>query len=267
MPGRRVLMVVTNHPEITHDHPTGIWLPEFTEPYTLFCQAGYDVTVASLQGGRAPIDPRSLPETADEETSVAMKELENTLPLRDVDTAQFDAIFLPGGHGTMYDLPASGELASVLRSFYESGRVIAAVCHGPAGLLGATLADGSPLVRGKRPDHRAESPVERERREGGHRGSERALGRQRGTPPGPAVSSLVPAGVRGALRRPERPTASWSGATLLTSGATSSAPASGSPRPARGAKGPARPRSPGRACLSPGSPGPPGRRSRSRCRG
>jgi len=150
MPGRRVLMVVTNHPEITHDHPTGIWLPEFTEPYTLFCQAGYDVTVASLQGGRAPIDPRSLPETADEETSVAMKELENTLPLRDVDTAQFDAIFLPGGHGTMYDLPASGELASVLRSFYESGRVIAAVCHGPAGLLGATLADGSPLVRGKR---------------------------------------------------------------------------------------------------------------------
>lgn len=143
-------MVVTSHQQITPDHPTGIWLSEFTEPYTLFRKGGYDVTVASLRGGKAPIDPRSLPETADEDTAAAMKELENTLPLHEVNTGEFDAIFLPGGHGTMFDLPASDELARVLRSFYESGRVIAAVCHGPAGLLGATLTDGSPLVKGKR---------------------------------------------------------------------------------------------------------------------
>jgi len=147
---RRVLMVVTNHREITPDHPTGLWLSEFTEPYTVFRQAGYEVTVASLQGGKAPIDPRSLPETNDPETLAAIAPLEKTLPLREVDTDPFDAIFLPGGHGTMYDLPPSQELGRVLRAFSESGRVIAAVCHGPAGLVGATLADGSPLVKGKR---------------------------------------------------------------------------------------------------------------------
>lgn len=150
MANRRVLMVVTNHQEITPHHPTGLWLSEFTEPYTLFRKAGYHVSVASLQGGKAPIDPRSLPDTDDDDTVAAMERLENTLPLREVSTGKFDAIFLPGGHGTMYDLPASEELARVLRSFHESGRVIAAVCHGPAGLLGASLADGSPLVQGKR---------------------------------------------------------------------------------------------------------------------
>ena len=79
-------MVVTNHREITPDHPTGLWLSEFTEPYTVFRQARYEVTVASLQGGKAPIDPRSLPETNDPETLAAIAPLEKTLPLREVDT-------------------------------------------------------------------------------------------------------------------------------------------------------------------------------------
>lgn len=150
MAQRRVLMVVTNHDQITPEHPTGLWLSEFTEPYILFREAGYDVTVASLRGGAAPIDPRSLPESAGDAVALAIKQLEATARLSDVDTSQFDAIFLPGGHGTMYDLPASEHLGRILASFYESDRVIAAVCHGPAGLLGATLADGTPLVKGKR---------------------------------------------------------------------------------------------------------------------
>lgn len=150
MANRRVLMVVTGHDQIAPDQPTGIWLSEFTEPYTLLRNAGYDVTVASIPGGKAPVDPRSLTEPVDDDTAAAMKELEATTPLREVNTDEFDAIFLPGGHGTMYDLPVSDVLARILRSFHETGRVIAAVCHGPAGLVSATLEDGSPLVKGKR---------------------------------------------------------------------------------------------------------------------
>ncbi|HLT57233.1 MAG: type 1 glutamine amidotransferase domain-containing protein [Limnochordales bacterium] len=147
---KRVLMVVTSHATITPEKPTGIWLSEFSEPYTLFRQQGYEVTVASIRGGKAPVDPRSLKEPVDGETRTALQELEATIALRDVPTDDFDAIFLPGGHGTMYDLPGSEELAQTLRSFYETGRVIGAVCHGPAGLVGATLSDGTPLVTGKR---------------------------------------------------------------------------------------------------------------------
>ena len=61
-----------------------------------------------------------------------------------------DALFLPGGHGTMFDLPGSVPLKKLLETLNAQGRVIAAVCHGPAGLVGAKRADGQPLVAGKR---------------------------------------------------------------------------------------------------------------------
>lgn len=149
MAQRNVLMVVTSHDRIAPDHPTGIWLSEFTEPYDLFRAAGYNIAVASVRGGAAPVDPRSLPAEGSAPPGVRAA-LEKTLPLRDVDVAAYDAVFLPGGHGTMYDLPESEELAHLLAFFYETSRIIAAVCYGPAGLIGARLSDGSPLVRGKR---------------------------------------------------------------------------------------------------------------------
>ena len=50
----------------------------------------------------------------------------------------------------MWDLPDSAALSIRLGQAYDSGKVVAAVCHGPAGFVGAKRADGSPLVRGKR---------------------------------------------------------------------------------------------------------------------
>lgn len=50
----------------------------------------------------------------------------------------------------MFDLPDNQPLQQLLREFYEAGKIVAAVCHGPAGLVGATLSNGQPLVAGKR---------------------------------------------------------------------------------------------------------------------
>ncbi len=58
--------------------------------------------------------------------------------------------FYQGGHGTMFDLPNNKKLQELLRDFFEEGKIVAAVCHGPAGLVGATLSNGQPLVAGKR---------------------------------------------------------------------------------------------------------------------
>lgn len=150
MTQRHVLIVVTSHDYITEEQQTGLWLPEFSDPYALFVKEGYEVTVASIRGGKAPVDPRSVQQVDDAEVRAAMRRLETTTPLQDVSANGFDAIFLPGGHGTMYDLPDSAELARILGAFDEAGKVIAAVCHGPAGLLAATSSDGTPLVKGKR---------------------------------------------------------------------------------------------------------------------
>ncbi|BAD76983.1 hypothetical conserved protein [Geobacillus kaustophilus HTA426] len=145
---KRVLMVVTNHTTITDDHKTGLWLEEFAVPYLVFKEKGYDVKVASIQGGDVPLDPRSINEK-DPSWAEAEAALKNTTRLSKDDAHGFDAIFLPGGHGTMFDFPDNETLQYVLQQFAEDGRIIAAVCHGPSGLVNATYKDGTPIVKGK----------------------------------------------------------------------------------------------------------------------
>ncbi|MFO7264510.1 MAG: glutamine amidotransferase [Bacillaceae bacterium G1] len=150
MAQKRILMVVTSHDEIQEGHKTGIWLSEFAEPYEIFRENGVQVVVASIKGGKAPIDPRSLDENNRAKWQDAIRELEQTLPLSDVSAEGFDALFLPGGHGTMFDFPDNEVLQTRVREFFESNRVVAAVCHGPSGLVNVKLSSGEYLVKGKR---------------------------------------------------------------------------------------------------------------------
>ncbi len=150
MSTKRVLMVVTNHTEITADHKTGLWLEEFAVPYNLLKAEGYDVKVTSIQGGKVALDPNSIPEEQNEEWAEAEKELENTAQLSKEDAQGFEGIFLPGGHGTMFDFPESETLQYVLQHFAEDQKAIGSVCHGPSGLVNATYKDGTPIVKGKK---------------------------------------------------------------------------------------------------------------------
>lgn len=145
-----VLMVVTSHQWIDAEHPTGLWLEEFAVPYQAFREAGAKITVASPKGGPAPIDPNSTPtEEQTHEWAEASQVLNNTLPLEQVADRHFDAVFLPGGHGTMFDLPDNTDLQHLVSDTWEAGGIVAAVCHGPAGLVNVMDADGAPLVAGK----------------------------------------------------------------------------------------------------------------------
>jgi len=147
---KHILMVVTTADKMNEDHETGLWLSEFGEAYIEFSKEGYEVTVASPLGGKAPVDDRSLEDEVPQEILDTAKYLENTLKLDEIsDVAKFDAIFMPGGHGTMFDLPDNEKLHAIIREMYEANKVVASVCHGPAGLVGVTLSDGTPLVNGK----------------------------------------------------------------------------------------------------------------------
>src|SRR3546814_20923428 len=60
------------------------------------------------------------------------------------------AVFLPGGHGAMWDFPGNRLLADLIGRAFLQGLVIGAVCPGPTGPLAATKGDDSPLVPGRR---------------------------------------------------------------------------------------------------------------------
>lgn len=143
-------MIVTSHSSINAQRSTGVWFDEFAAPYAIFKSQGYDVTVASPKGGQTPIDPGSLPDEGGRlEHAEALRMLETTQAISSIDPNEFDALFLPGGHGTMFDLPSEA-VGRVVGMFADEGKVIAAVCHGPAGLVGARRADNTPVVRGQR---------------------------------------------------------------------------------------------------------------------
>lgn len=155
---KHVLFVLTSHARLGNTgKATGVFLEELAVPYWYLLDRGHAVRFASIAGGEAPIDPGSREPSqlspaverllADEQVMAALRE---TSAVDTCSIDDFDALYLPGGHGTMWDLPSSEGLARLVGNAFDAGRVVAAVCHGPAGLVGAKLADGKPLVAGRR---------------------------------------------------------------------------------------------------------------------
>ncbi|WP_445002236.1 type 1 glutamine amidotransferase domain-containing protein [Exiguobacterium alkaliphilum] len=146
---KHVLIIATSANKLENGHATGLWLEEFAAPYLQFEKQGYKVTVASIEGGDVPIDANSLEDGLSQEILDTQTLLKNTVRLDQVADDSYDAVFLPGGHGTVVDFPDSETLQRVVRDVYESGNVVAAVCHGPIGLVNVTLSNGEPLVKDK----------------------------------------------------------------------------------------------------------------------
>ncbi len=152
----KILMVMTSHDRLGETaKKTGFWLEEFAAPWYVFRDAGADVTIASPAGGQPPLDPASdTPEGQTDDTRrfkadpAAQQALATTLPLADVDAANFDAVFYPGGHGPLWDLAEDPQSITLIEAFAAAGKPIAAVCHAP-GVLRHASFDGKPLVDGR----------------------------------------------------------------------------------------------------------------------
>lgn len=154
----KILMVLTSHDRLGDTgERTGFWLEEFAAPYYVFRDAGAEITLASPRGGQPPLDPRSDDESAQTEATrrfrndpEAQKALANTVKLSEIDPAQFDAVFYPGGHGPLWDLAEDADSIRVIETLAQAGRPVGAVCHGPAVLRHAKGPDGKPLVAGRK---------------------------------------------------------------------------------------------------------------------
>jgi putative intracellular protease/amidase len=152
--GANILMVLTSHDRLGKlTNKTGWYLPEAAHPYNVFKKAGIDMTWASPKGGRAPVDPGSVAAYKKDDESVDfLKEdcWKHTKKLKDLRDEDFDAIFVVGGYGVMWDLVKDSDLQYIAAKIWEDGGIVSGVCHGPAALINVKLDDGTKLVAGKK---------------------------------------------------------------------------------------------------------------------
>ena len=151
----RILAVVTSTSHFPGgEKKAGFELTELARAYYVFQANGYEVDIASPQGGLPPmrIDDEDMvaADYAFLNDTRARAKLDASLRLREVDPAQYAAVYFVGGKGTMFDFPGDADLQRLVRTAYQAGGVIGAVCHGPAALLDVVLDDGTPLLRGRR---------------------------------------------------------------------------------------------------------------------
>jgi len=154
----KVLIVMTSHDQLGDTgEMTGFWLEEFAAPYYVLKDAGATITLASPRGGKPPLDPKSdLLEFQTDATkrfrtdAEAQEQLAHTLRLSDLSADEFDALFYPGGHGPMWDMPDNAVSIALIESFVKAGKPVGAVCHAPVVLVNVHDTDGEFLVKGRR---------------------------------------------------------------------------------------------------------------------
>lgn len=154
----KIVIVLTSHDQLGDTgKKTGFWLEELAAPYYRFKDAGVDVTLASPQGGRPPLDPKSNePAFRTDETrrfeadTEAMAALDHTVRLDTLSTDDFDTIFYAGGHGPLWDVAEDADSIRLIETTLRAGKPLALVCHAPGALRHATTPDGTPLVKGRK---------------------------------------------------------------------------------------------------------------------
>jgi putative intracellular protease/amidase len=128
-----------------------------TEEGYVLKDAGAAIAVASPKGGQPPLDPKS--EVSEFQTELtqrfrtdtaAQAELANTKKLADVSANDFDAVFYPGGHGPMWDMPDNATSIALIEAFVKADKPVGAVCHAPVALINVRGKDGEYLIKGKR---------------------------------------------------------------------------------------------------------------------
>ena len=153
----KILIVLTSHSDLGNTgEKTGFWIEEFASPYYVLADAGVELTIASPKGGQPPVDPKS--EAHDAQTVATKRfyldydlidKVAHTVKLSEINEADYDAVFYPGGHGPLWDLATDEQSIALIENFYKHNKPIAFVCHAPAALVNVKAPNGEPLIKDK----------------------------------------------------------------------------------------------------------------------
>lgn len=136
----------------TGNHPVETLLPMLHIHH-----AGFEIDVATLSGNLVKLEMWAMPNEDKNVMDMYQKylpKLENPLKLSDIlkevigENSPYLAVFFPGGHGPLVNLPESHDVKEVLKWAMEKDRKIITLCHGPAALLSSSIDEDKFLFDG-----------------------------------------------------------------------------------------------------------------------
>ena len=133
---KRVLIVVSNVVDMgdsqTHDARNNLW--EVAPPYHVFVTHGYEVQFVSPKGGPVEfsMDPIGISSYTIRYEGF-LDRANSSLTPDEVDPEEFDAVFIGGGYGPLFDVASNEKLLSAIGKIYQAGGVVGGCGHGPGG--------------------------------------------------------------------------------------------------------------------------------------
>lgn len=153
----KILAISTSNATELNGKKTGLWLSELTHFLDVIRDAGYEFDLASPLGGKIPLDEKSVDSFRKDPVNARfmddpnfVKMLEGSLRCDEVDPSQYVALYLAGGHGTMFDFRQSPDVQRLITELYSAGGFLSGVCHGVAGFVDSVDSAGQTIIRGKR---------------------------------------------------------------------------------------------------------------------
>ncbi|WP_421811292.1 type 1 glutamine amidotransferase domain-containing protein [Flagellimonas sp.] len=148
-----ILIIVSNteHMGDPEKHFAGNNLWEVAPPYHIFVSHGYTVDFVSPTGGKVPfsMDPIGI-------SSYTIKygrfneKVENSLTPDSVDYKKYEAVFIGGGYGPLFDVADNEDMLSIIASIYENGGIVGGCGHGPGAFANVKLSNGEYMVKDKK---------------------------------------------------------------------------------------------------------------------
>lgn len=136
---KKVLMVVSSYGKDMGSIRPGYEFDEFSQAYLIFKNNNLSIDVASPKGGKAEPDKYNSEKLYNKtllEDKQALSLLDNTIATANINADDYDAIYIVGGKGAMFDLPFDPSLQEIILNLYKREHtVISSVCHGPAAFV------------------------------------------------------------------------------------------------------------------------------------
>ncbi|KAI5477993.1 chaperone protein HSP31 [Pseudohyphozyma bogoriensis] len=157
VPQRALIAITSANPDFG-EHKSGLFVSEALHPFEVLRKNGFEVDFVSETGQWAPDDISlgsdwlSAEEKAiyEDPSSEFRSNLDNIKTPSQLKASDYGLFYASAGHASLIDYPTAVGIHAIIASVYESGGVIAAVCHAGAIFNNLKLSSGEYLIAGKK---------------------------------------------------------------------------------------------------------------------